>query len=153
MNEDVFNLGVKAIIKNKENKILLLQINKQELIGENNAYWDIPGGRIKKGQSVEETLRNEIQEETGLDKVKIIEKLTMVLSNIRIPTRDGSDVGLILLVYLCELENADKIILSKEHVKYDWFRPKEASKLLEYKYPKEFTQTMLEKAGQTLWFR
>lgn len=54
MSEDVFHLGVKAIIQNTDGKILLLKVNLKKLKAFNGeAYWDIPGGRIKQGDSVE----------------------------------------------------------------------------------------------------
>lgn len=141
-DEDVFHLGIKALIKNKEDKILLLQVNKKQLIDEPNSYWDIPGGRIKRGKSIESTLRQEIQEETGIKDINKITPFMMVLSNIRIPRQlpDGKDIGLILSIYLCEVYRDEKIILSKEHIKCKWFNFNEASKLLSYKYPKEFAE-------------
>lgn len=65
----------------------------------------------------------------------------MVLSKIRIPIEDDS-VGLILSVYECEVEDvtSDDIKLSEERVEAKWFSPREASKLLAFKYPAEFTQ-------------
>lgn len=41
-----FSIGVKAVII-KEEKILLLK--RQDLLG--NFYWDLPGGRIKIGET------------------------------------------------------------------------------------------------------
>jgi 8-oxo-dGTP diphosphatase len=146
MNEDCFHLGVKALIRNKEGKLLLLQINKKELINEPHSYWDIPGGRIKRKQSIEKTLIHEIKEETGIKKITKIKPFTMVLSNIRIPKQlpGGKDVGLILSIYVCGVSGDPKIKLSKEHIDYGWFEIKKASKLLEYKYPREFTHKLLE---------
>ena len=71
MNEDIFNLGIKAIIKNSEGKILLLRVNLDQLqVKDKGAYWDIPGGRIHKGSTVEETLKREVEEETGITAIK-----------------------------------------------------------------------------------
>ncbi|MFH0712343.1 MAG: NUDIX domain-containing protein [Candidatus Jorgensenbacteria bacterium] len=140
MNEDIFHLGIKALIFNKEGKVLLLKVNLEELRGHNGEpYWDIPGGRIRKNDNVENTLRREVIEETGLE-ISRFEPFTMVVSNIRIPQSDGSDVGLVLSVFKCSAENTDGIILSKEHTDYKWFPKEEAGKLLSVKYPKEFTE-------------
>ncbi len=62
----------------------------------------------------------------------------MVLSKIRIPTDEG-DVGLILAIYECHIDESQPIKLSEEHTEFSWFNPIEAAKLLEVKYPKEFT--------------
>jgi 8-oxo-dGTP diphosphatase len=139
--EDIFHLGIKALIRNRSGEILLLKINKEALkgyIGE--AYWDIPGGRIHKNASVEQTLQREVEEETGLTGISHISKLDMVLSNsIRIPLKDGGDVGLILAIYICDVSNYETISISEEHTEYRWFSPADAAELLKIKYPAEFT--------------
>jgi 8-oxo-dGTP pyrophosphatase MutT (NUDIX family) len=141
MNEDVFHLGIKALIQNTEAKILILKVNIKGLKGfSGEAYWDIPGGRVKLGDSVEETLKREIEEETGITKVEVMEKIDMVLSNnIRIPNPQGGTFGLILAVYKCKTKSTE-VKVSEEHVDYKWANPQEAAKLLEIKYPKEFTE-------------
>jgi 8-oxo-dGTP pyrophosphatase MutT (NUDIX family) len=137
--EDIFNLGIKALIRNKKGEILLLKTDTRQLKGyDGKAYWDIPGGRIQKDDTVEDTLKREIEEETGIKDVKNIRPFDMVLSNIRIP-RESSDVGLILSIHTCEVENVIDIKLSEEHTEVKWFSPRKAAKLLEFKYPKKFT--------------
>lgn len=142
--EDKFQLGIKALIKNSENKILLLKVNEKTLrayTGE--AYWDIPGGRIQKGSTVEETLRREVKEEIKISKIDNIKKLDMVISNIRIPVKNDN-FGLILAIYTCSIPENSQIVLSDEHTEYAWFSPAEAAELLAFKYPKEFTDKILE---------
>lgn len=141
MNEDIFHLGVKAIIRDINGKILLLKVNLRELKGQTGiAYWDLPGGRIQQGSSVENTLKRELKEETGI-LIKSIKPFFMVLSNIRIPVENG-DVGLILSAYLCDVGNVSEIKISSEHTEAKWFSPAKATKLLEFKYPKEFTEKL-----------
>ncbi len=142
--EDIFHLGVKALIRNKKGEILLLKVNPEKLINRKDwngiAYWDIPGGRIKKGFSVKKTLTTEIKEETGIYDVTNIKPFAMVLSKLRIPIKEtNSSVGLILSAYTCEISENSKIKLSDEHIAARYFTPKEAAKLLAIKYPKEFT--------------
>lgn len=142
MQEDLFQLGIKALITNKEGKVLLLMVNKKELKKyDGEAYWDIPGGRIHRGVSAEETLKREVLEETGLTKIESIKPFAMVLSNIRIPMGE-TDTGLILSVYTCVVDESEQIRLSSEHIEYGWFVPREASELLKIKYPKEFTSKL-----------
>ena len=66
-----------------------------------------------------------------------------LLTFIRIPI-DNFDDGLILGVYICEVGNMEEIQLSDEHTEYGWFSGKEVSELLKVKYPKEFTDKLLE---------
>ncbi len=144
MNEDLFQLGIKALITNAKGKILLLKVNPEKLKNfSGKPYYDIPGGRIQRGSTVEETLSREVLEETGITKIKSWKPFAMTLANIRIPY-GNTDTGLILSVYVCEIDNSAKIVLSDEHTEYNWFDPKEAGKLLEVKYPKEFTKKITE---------
>lgn len=67
MNEDCFHLGIKALIRNSEGKLLLLKVNPAQLRNhEGDPYWDLSGGRIHRGSTIEETLRREVAEETGI---------------------------------------------------------------------------------------
>ena len=138
--EDSFHLGIKALIRNSAGQILLLKVNKEKLKGfQGEPYWDIPGGRIQKGQTVEETLKREVEEEIGVTEITNVKPFSMVLSKIRIPQGEDS-VGLILGAYTCEIPENSEIKLSDEHTEVNWFIPLEASKLLEVKYPTEFTE-------------
>ncbi|MBI2414604.1 NUDIX domain-containing protein [candidate division WWE3 bacterium] len=140
MKEETYHLGIKALIRNSKGEILLLKVNLEKLSNHSlGAYWDIPGGRVQKGCTIEETLKREVEEETGITEIKSFTKLDMVVSNIRIP--QGTDtIGLILGIYLCELKKNPNIMLSEEHVEFSWFTPNEASELLKVKYPAEFTK-------------
>lgn len=145
--EDNFHLGIKALIRNSKGQILLLKINPKKLIYRDDwkgvAYWDIPRGRIQKGSTVEETLRREVEEEIGIKEITNIKPFSMVLSKIRIPQGNDS-VGLILGAYTCEIPKNSEIKLSEKHIDANWFTPLKASKLLEVKYPVEFTEKIKE---------
>lgn len=140
MNEDKFHLGIKALIVNSENKILLLKVNPLALKNQVQHYWDIPGGRIEKGSTVEKTLEREVAEETGIQKFEIENEIGMTLSNIRIPLNEQEDVGLILGVYKCKIYEETSLVLSNEHTEYGWFDLEEAKKLLLFKYPPSFIE-------------
>lgn len=142
--EDTFHLGIKGLIRNSEGDILLLQVNKQRLDQAKEAYWDIPGGRIQRGEGVEATLRREIREETGITELVNIQSFSMALSNIRIPQQAGTDVGLILWVFTCAISGQQEIIISDEHVDLAWFSPAEAAEKLRVKYPAEFVEKLAQ---------
>ena len=143
-SEEVFHLGIKALIRNEEGKVLLLQVNPAKLQGERKDYWDLPGGRVQKDDSVENTLKREVLEETGIDQIVDIKPISMVLSNIRIPLSGSDSVGLILSVYSCNIADSATIALSDEHKAYEWFEPKKAAELLRVKYPEGFCRAIEE---------
>lgn len=138
--EDFFNLGVKAIIKNTDGNILVLKLNSHEMksrIGwHGQEMWDIPGGRVKKGSDIDETLQNEVYEEIGR---KVINSrfITNVVASTRLKNEYYGDVGLILFIYLVKIDDGN-IILNSENKTYRWVSPTEASEKLSTKYPHEF---------------
>jgi 8-oxo-dGTP pyrophosphatase MutT (NUDIX family) len=136
--EDIFHLGIKALLRDSGGKVLLLQVNPEKLHGERKDYWDLPGGRVQKGGSVIDTLKREVEEETGITEAQDPEEIGMVLSNIRIPLGEGESAGLILNIYACSIPAHSTIALSDEHVAYEWFAPPKAAELLQVKYPEEF---------------
>ncbi|MBI2600600.1 NUDIX hydrolase [Candidatus Daviesbacteria bacterium] len=140
--EDLFNLGIKALIKNQNGDILLLEADNSRF-KTMDPHWDLPGGRIHKNTSVRETLKREVEEETGIKRMVIGGMLDASISNHRIPFGDNS-IGIILFIYICSVPHTTKITLSGEHKSYKWCKVQEARKLLKSKYPKEFTKKIAD---------
>lgn len=134
---DCFHIGVKALIVNKDGKVLLLERDHPS----KKIYWDIPGGRLQKGESLIATLLREVYEETGWSDIQTISPFAMVLSNIRIPT-DGDSVGLIFSIFRCYIDSTFDPILSSEHINFDWVAPFEASQKLKADYPQDFIENL-----------
>ena len=142
MREDCYHLGIKALFVNEKGEVLLLKVNPALLNAQQSAYWDLPGGRVEKNQTIQDTLVREVKEELGVDDIRIDSQVGMFLSNIRIPAVDNDSVGLILGVFRCYMNSETDIILSTEHTEYQWFSPQEAGELLAVKYPLEFCRTI-----------
>ncbi|HKR82382.1 MAG TPA: NUDIX domain-containing protein [Candidatus Saccharimonadales bacterium] len=141
MNEDIFQLGIKGLIRNSAGQVLLLQVNPAALKGnKHGVYWDLPGGRIHTGDTVLDTLQREILEETGIATIENPKHIGMVLSNVRIPIPVGEheSTGLILSVYECDAPQDAEIKISEEHQAYQWFSPQAAAEKLQVKYPADF---------------
>ncbi len=125
MNEDLFQIAAKAVVKDSEGHILLIKISNPQ-----KRYWDLPGGRIQKESTIEETLRREIEEETGIVDIQDVKPLTTFLTHIRLPINQDQTSGLIFFVYTCQLAKKCEIVLSEEHTEYKWAAPEEAAALL-----------------------
>jgi 8-oxo-dGTP pyrophosphatase MutT (NUDIX family) len=140
--EDFFNLGIKAWFKNKEDMVLLLKVDNKELKRvkewKGEVRWDIPGGRIKKGDSIFDTLKREVEEEIGL-RIRRYQSIGSVVSKIRLKNENYGDIGLILMIYEVEVEDGE-IKLNKESEGFEWCTPDVAIKRLGTKYPKEFKE-------------
>ncbi len=92
-------------------------------------YWDFPKGHIEKGESEEETLKRELQEETGIEKIKIIPGFKEWIKYFF----KSNDEGIFKIVnfYLAETDEFD-VKISKEHKDYTWVSFNEALDLLKY---------------------
>jgi 8-oxo-dGTP pyrophosphatase MutT (NUDIX family) len=140
--EKLFQVGIKALITNKNGDILILDSGDWHLKHQTQ-HWDIPGGRIQEGQTVLDTLKREVEEETGIKEINEPEFFTAVVSNFKDIPVGGHKVGLILMIYKVKVPEDSKIALSHEHSGYKWAKPREAAEKLAYKYPTEFTQKLL----------
>lgn len=130
---DIFQLGIKALIKNHEGKILVLKANPKYKYktSTKSIYWDLPGGRLHKGHTIEATLKREVKEEIGIKNIKIEKLLDASISKHR-PTNKH---GLILITFLCSINSTEEITLTdNEHLDFEWSNPNKASKLLSNKF-------------------
>ncbi len=107
---DLFYLGVKAVIRDPAGRVLLLKAKD---------YWDLPGGRLQAGETEAEALSREVTEETGLQMTGLGESLGMSVSGARLPQPDGGQAGLIFSVYEWQTDSYD-VHLSDEHISYEW---------------------------------
>ena len=142
MTEQKFHVGIKALIVNDKNEILILRANPEEMRQNQPAHWDLPGGRIKVDDSVEETLRKELKEELGIDSIQIVEHFDTCISNLKIPL-DNETVSLLLIVYKCKLsDNNTNFKLIFEHLEYKWSSIEEAKESLKVKFSNSFIEKL-----------
>ena len=64
MSVKSFVLSTKVLIKDKDNLYLFLKRSQKSAV--NSGLWDLPGGKMEKGETFEECLVREVYEETGL---------------------------------------------------------------------------------------
>jgi len=123
--------------KNKENKFLLLEYKYK------NKFWDFPKGNVEKNEEEKETVKREIEEETGIKTIIFIPEFRERISYIY--KREGKTVFKEVIFYLIETKEK-KIKLSEEHIGYKWLKYEDALKTLTYPAAKN----ILKKADEFL---
>ena len=85
--------------------------------------WDLPGGKMSQGETPKETLKREVEEETG-QTVKNPELLGMV----KVTVKKGAEkINVLKLIYVGKAKG--KIKINTEHQEYKILTLKEAKKL------------------------
>lgn len=114
-SEIKLEVGTKALLQNADGKFLFLKRN-EPYEGEMECSWDIPGGRIKPGETQQQALIRELKEETGLELAVIIGVLA-VQDILRVHNRH-----VVRVTYLAQAKERKRIMLDKkEHSEYKWF--------------------------------
>lgn len=137
--EKLFHVGVKALLTRPDGTVLVMKTGPFK---NDEAHWDLAGGRIEEGQTEIETLAREIEEETGVTDFGEPEYFGSCISNIQIPLKDGTKVGLVLIAYKVPVPEDVQIVTSNEHSEIAWVSMAEAAERLAYKYPEAFTDLL-----------
>lgn len=106
----------KAVVfhPNEKNKFLTVKLSKDHHWHPNK--WDLPGGNVLFGILAEESLREEIREEAGLE-VKSIRPFY-------VKTRMKDIVYYLFIAYTCTSINTE-IVIGDEHTDYKWVTKEE----------------------------
>ncbi|OGY82489.1 MAG: hypothetical protein A3F54_05865 [Candidatus Kerfeldbacteria bacterium RIFCSPHIGHO2_12_FULL_48_17] len=107
-------VGVKAILRNEEGKILLLRRSQAKYPDVKGDVWDIVGGRIEPGTPLLDNLRREIREETGLQ-LQGVPKLIAAQDILKNPEKH-----VVRLTYIAEVAAGD-VRLDDDHEAYQWY--------------------------------
>lgn len=100
----------------RNGKFLLVQRSKND--SWSPGMWEFPGGKIDFGQDINDALKREMVEETGLD-ITIKEPLFFWDQNVEgVPKYEG--FILVNLYFSCEAPLNAKVVLSHEHDDYKW---------------------------------
>lgn len=109
-----FFVAAKAIIKNEENKYLIMYRSQSDTYAAGEA--DLPGGKIDPGETIGQGLHREIKEESNLE-IEILKPLrTWGFKN-----NDHETVG---ITFLAKYMGGD-VVLSWEHESFEWLSREE----------------------------
>ena len=106
-------------------------------------HWGFPKGHIEKGETIEDTARREIEEETGISDIDFIEGFKEWIKYFF--KLKGKNIFKIVTYLLAETKQKE-VKISWEHTGYKWLPYKEAIKQLTF----ENTKGILRKANEFL---
>jgi len=112
-------LTVKVVIVKDQDEVLLLKRSKKS---KNPGKWDLPGGHLDKGETLEEAIKREVTEETGL-KIKVADIIGTTEFSKDSKHFKNEKRGLRYLAYFKEGEVK---LNKKEHQEFEWLKIDEA---------------------------
>lgn len=107
-------------------------------------HWEFPKGHIEDGETDRETIRREVEEETGIKDIKIIPDFKQYIKyffrksyGLKGEARKKAPWVFKLVVFFIAETNTKEIVLSDEHVGFAWLAYEDAFKKLTFKNAKE----------------
>ena len=97
-------------------------------------HWDFPKGHIEKGENLIQTVRREVEEETGIKDIKIASGFKEWIKYFfRV---EGKNIFKIVTFFLAETQTKE-VKISFEHKGFKWLPYEEALEQLNFKNAKE----------------
>lgn len=122
MNQNIqLFVAVKAFILNEKGEVLLLREASSYADGTNIGRYDVPGGRIDSGESLNDALVREVREETGL----LFEQSELVDVHDTF-NQKGDEVWHIVRLFYKITSVRGEVTLSKDHDEHIWVTVEEA---------------------------
>ena len=106
-------------------------------------HWDFPKGNIEKGEKLEETVKREVKEETGIEDIKFTPSFKESIKYFY--KLKGKNVFKIVTFLLAETKTKE-VKISWEHIGFKWLPYEEILEQLTFKNAKE----ILKKANHFL---
>ncbi len=124
--------GAVVFRKNGEVEYLLLHYEA--------GHWDFVKGKVEPNESEKDTVMRELEEETGLTNAKFVGDFREEINYFF--RRGSKKINKEVAYFLIQAKN-DKVVLSYEHVGYDWLSYKKAMKRLTFKNAKDVLKQAL----------
>jgi 8-oxo-dGTP pyrophosphatase MutT (NUDIX family) len=99
------------------------------LLLQNAGRWDFPKGGVERGESELQTVRREVEEETGIKELRIVPGFRKVIEYFY--RREGKNIHK-QVVYLLALTDHEAVKISFEHQGFGWFPYQEALRRASY---------------------
>jgi bis(5'-nucleosidyl)-tetraphosphatase len=131
------------VFRREEDKIYYLLLHYQSGARRPHPFWDFPKGHIEKGEDVIKTVKREVEEETGLKDIKLVEGFKETIKYFF--KLEGKNI-LKFVTFLLAETKIKEVKISWEHIGYQWLPYQEAIAQLTFKNAKE----ILKKANDFL---
>ena len=122
---DMWGLAAKGICE-YNGKILLLKIRSKSSY--DAGKWEIPGGKVKKGEFFDAALKREYLEETGLE--INVDSLYNVIQRDYVACKTNEKIKSIQLIMNVS-SDSDEVTISEEHDDYGWFTIEEVYQMID----------------------
>ena len=97
-------------------------------------YWDLPKGHIEEGETEQKTVTREVEEETGLHEVELVDGFRETIHYWF--KFQGKTISKTVVFYLGQTKQK-KVTISSEHLGYQWLPYEEALKKLTFQNAKD----------------
>jgi mutator protein MutT len=115
LNNANWTIIVLAIITFQSRVLIIHRSKKDRVVPE--LSWAFPGGKIEKGETIEQSLNREVREEVGIN----LENSTLIFARV-IP-----QTNILALYYHCSLSSEQKVTANNQEViDYAWVTGEEA---------------------------
>ena len=110
-------VSVGAVILNREGKVLMLESKKHF------GRLALPAGHVEYGEKLEDAVRREVKEETGLDVTDV--SLFRVNESIQSPDYEDQLKHFVSINFLCRAVDGEVTVEQSEASGYKWMDPQE----------------------------
>ena len=125
----VYSAGIIVFFKedNKSPRYLLLHYTQ--------GHWDLPKGKVEKGETIKEAALRELKEEASIR--AILDDSFKELFSYDFVDHDNQKTHKTVIFFVGEITESQKITLSHEHLDYAWLPYEQALKKLTYQNAQE----------------
>jgi len=107
------------------------------LLHHKKGHWDFPKGHIEPGEALEETIRREVEEETGISNLLFLQPFEEEIQYSF--ESKGKKIDKHVVFYLAKTSQKE-ITLSSEHVDFRWLPYEEALKQITFPASREILE-------------